>query len=63
LLSIGIRNLYIVDIQMDYLHEENMYLTDLSQGKVTLKSRIKRLLKINEFEGIAYSTMVNNRLV
>ncbi|MEH7254815.1 molybdopterin-binding protein [Neobacillus niacini] len=84
LLNIGKEHIYILDIPNEYLHEDeaagrmaaavsgkNVYATGPSEGKMTIKSRIQGLLKVNEqaihqindFEGIACSTMVTNRPV
>ena len=84
LLNIGKRHIYILDIPKEYLHEdeaaeqmataiagENLYMAGPSEGKITIKSQIQGLLKINEqaiheineYEGIACSTLITNRPV
>lgn len=84
LLNIGKEHIYILDITEDYIHEdeaamrmakaiagENVYVVGPSEGKMTIKSEIPGLLKINEkvihqineLNGIALSTLVTNRPV
>ncbi|MEH7375867.1 molybdopterin-binding protein [Neobacillus drentensis] len=84
LLNIGKGHIYILDIPEDYIHEddaaermvkaiagENVYAVGPSEGKMTIKSEILGLLKINEkaihqineIPGIALSTLVTNRPV
>jgi molybdenum cofactor synthesis domain-containing protein len=84
LLDIGKRHIYIMDIPAGYLHEneaaqrmakalagEQLYVTGPVEGKMTLKSSIHGLLKVNadmvhavnQIEGISVSTLVNNQVV
>jgi molybdenum cofactor synthesis domain-containing protein len=84
LLDIGKGHIYILDIPEDYIHEdeaairmakaigeENIYAVGPSEGKMTIKSEIQGLLKINEnvihqinsLQGIVLSTLVTNRPV
>ncbi len=84
LLDIGKRHIYVLDIPEGFLHEnegaermakalsgENIQLTEPVEGKVTLKSTIHGLLKVNagivhqanEIEEISVSTLVDNVIV
>jgi molybdenum cofactor synthesis domain-containing protein len=84
LLDIGKRHIYIMDIPQGFVHEnegaermanciagENIYKTSPVEGKVTLKSSIHGLLKVeagivnqmNEIEEISVSTLLSNRVV
>ncbi len=84
LLDIGKRHIYVLDIPDGFLHEnegaermaralsgENIQLTEPVEGKVTLKSTIHGLLKVdadivhqaNEIEEISVSTLVDNVIV
>jgi molybdenum cofactor synthesis domain-containing protein len=84
LLNIGKGHIYILDLPEGFIHEddaalrlaqavagENIYAAGPSEGKMTLKSEIDGLLKINEMAvhqineqmGISLSTLVTNRPV
>lgn len=84
LLSIGKDHIYIMDIPENYIHEddaairlgkavagEQLYCVGPSEGKMTIKSSIDGLLKVNETAvnqineqyGISLSTLVTNRPV
>lgn len=84
LLDIGKRHIYIMDVPVGFLHEneaaermarafagDNVYMTGPVEGKMTLKSKIHGLLKVdpevvhqaNQIEGISVSTLVTNRVV
>lgn len=82
LLNIGKGHIYTLDIPEEYAHEdeaaqqmadaiagENVYAVGPSEGKMTFKSEIQGLIKINpkavheinELQGIALSTLFTNR--
>jgi molybdenum cofactor synthesis domain-containing protein len=82
LLNIGKGHVYILDIPEEYIHEddaavrlgnaitgENLYASGPSEGKMTIKSEIDGLVKINETAvhkineqlGISLATMVTDR--
>lgn len=84
LLDIGKRHIYIMDIPKGFLHEneaaermahalagDQVYMTGPVEGKITLKSSVHGLLKIdpdviyqaNQMEGISVSTLLGNRVV
>lgn len=84
LLDIGKRHIYIMDIPEGFLHEneaaermahalagDHVYLTGPVEGKMTLKSAVHGLLKVdpavvyqaNQIEGISVSTLLGNRVV
>ncbi|RKD22593.1 molybdopterin-binding protein [Ammoniphilus oxalaticus] len=84
LLDIGKRHIYIMDTPQGFLHEneaaermarafagEHVYLTGPVEGKMTLKSAIHGLLKVdptaveqaNQIEGISVSTLLSDRVV
>ncbi|WP_063252965.1 molybdopterin-binding protein [Neobacillus niacini] len=84
LLDIGKGHIYILDLPEENIHEdeaaqrmakaiggENLYVVGPSEGKMTIKSEIDGLLKINEkvihqinsLQGIALSTLTTNRPV
>lgn len=84
LLDIGKRHIYIMDVPEDFLHEneaaermalafagENVYMTGPIEGKMTLKSKVHGLLKVdpaivhraNQIEGISVSTRLTNQVV
>ncbi len=84
LLDIGKRHIYIMDIPEGFLHEneaaermalalagDQVYMTGPVEGKMTLKSSVHGLLKINpniiyranQIDGISVSTLFGNRVV
>lgn len=84
LLDIGKRHIYIMDIPKGFLHEneaaermaqalagDQIYMTGPVEGKMTLKSSVHGLLKVdpdviyqaNGIEGISVSTLTGNRVV
>lgn len=84
LLDIGKKHIYILDVPAGYLHEndaairmaqalagENLKMSEPHEGKVSLKSTIHGLAKINKeaidrmnlLESVAVATITNNRVV